>query len=76
MPSNRMDAPPSDEGLELRDQIERQMIDSLIDDMGAQSFPASDPPAWGAVALRLEDTTPLLTRSDAAPGLASHSLRI
>jgi hypothetical protein len=24
-------------------------VDGLIDEMGAQSFPASDPPAWGSV---------------------------
>ena len=34
---------------------ERQIIDSLIDDMGAQSFPASDPPAWDTVSSRLEE---------------------
>jgi hypothetical protein len=37
------------------------MIDRLIDEMGAQSFPASDPPAWGTVSSRLDQT-----RRDAA----------
>jgi hypothetical protein len=36
-------------------QTERQAIETLIDDIGAQSFPASDPPAWGVVASRLEE---------------------
>ena len=29
-------------------------VDRLIDEMGAQSFPASDPPAWGTVSSRLD----------------------
>jgi len=32
----------------------RQGIDNLIDEMSAQSFPASDPPAYGSISLRLE----------------------
>lgn len=32
----------------------QQTIDMLIDEMGEQSFPASDPPAWGAVSSRLD----------------------
>jgi hypothetical protein len=32
----------------------RQTAEMLIDEIGAQSFPASDPPAWGVVAARLE----------------------
>jgi hypothetical protein len=32
----------------------RQTIDLLIDELGEQSFPASDPPAWGSVSSRLE----------------------
>ena len=55
MPSGRRDTGHNDADLESTDREERQMIDSLIDDMGAQSFPASDPPAWGAVSSRLED---------------------
>lgn len=35
-------------------QARRQAIETLIDEIGAQSFPASDPPAWGVVASQLE----------------------
>jgi len=35
-------------------QARRQAIESLIDEIGAQSFPASDPPAWGVAAAQLE----------------------
>ena len=31
-----------------------QTVDMLIDEMGAESFPASDPPAWGVVSSRLK----------------------
>jgi hypothetical protein len=31
----------------------QQAIELLIDEIGAQSFPASDPPAWGVVTSRL-----------------------
>jgi hypothetical protein len=33
---------------------ERRRVELLIDEMVAQSFPASDPPAWGAIAALLE----------------------
>ncbi len=56
MPSGRRDTGHNHGDLESTDWEERQMIDCLIDDMGAQSFPASDPPAWGAVSSRLEET--------------------
>jgi hypothetical protein len=35
-------------------EVGRQTIDLLIDELGEQSFPASDPPAWGSVSSRLE----------------------
>jgi hypothetical protein len=41
---------------------ERRSIELLIDEMVAQSFPASDPPAWGAIAALLEQSK----RHDAA----------
>ena len=33
---------------------EPEAIEKLIDEIGAQSFPASDPPAWGVVSARVE----------------------
>ena len=51
-------------------QAERQAIESLIDDIGAQSFPASDPPAWGVVSSRLEEASrasPVPKRAGGAP---------
>jgi hypothetical protein len=32
----------------------RRATEQLIDEIVSQSFPASDPPAWGAVAARLQ----------------------
>jgi hypothetical protein len=39
---------------EARDVECRQAVESFIDDITEQSFPASDPPAWGAASSRLE----------------------
>jgi CBS domain-containing protein len=33
--------------------LQRESVETLIDQMGDQSFPASDPPAWGVVRARL-----------------------
>lgn len=41
-------------GREAARQARRQSIETLIDEIGAQSFPASDPPTWGTIATRLE----------------------
>lgn len=43
-----------DDGQESARQARREAIEMLIDEMGTQSFPASDPPAWGALASRLD----------------------
>ena len=51
-------------GLQLRgrdrevNRAGRQTIEVLIDEIGSQSFPASDPPAWGVVSARLEHAVP------------------
>jgi hypothetical protein len=37
-------------------EARRRKIDLLIDELGKQSFPASDPPAWGSVSSRLDQT--------------------
>jgi hypothetical protein len=35
----------------------RGAVEMLIDEIGSQSFPASDPPAWGVVSSRLEEAS-------------------
>jgi hypothetical protein len=35
----------------------RGAVELLIDEIGSQSFPASDPPAWGVVSSRLEEVS-------------------
>jgi hypothetical protein len=39
-----------------------EAVETLIDEIGDQSFPASDPPAWGVVRARLD-----LARPNAQP---------
>lgn len=43
-----------DDGQESARQARREAIEMLIDEMGTQSFPASDPPTWGTLASRLD----------------------
>jgi hypothetical protein len=39
---------------QARDLACQQSVESLIDDMAEQSFPASDPPSWGVASSRCE----------------------
>ena len=52
--SNRK--PPRSGDRETRPTGEKA-VDRLIDEMGAQSFPASDPSTWGTVSSRLEQVS-------------------
>jgi hypothetical protein len=45
-------------GSEATEQLRRLDIERLIDEIVAQSFPASDPPAWGVVASLMRRETP------------------
>jgi hypothetical protein len=41
---------------QARDLACRQSVEILIDDITEQSFPASDPPAWGTASSRCRQT--------------------
>ncbi len=63
----------------MMDQVERK-IELRMDEMGAESFPASDPPVFGSLASRLreareesgerssETATPEVAPTEARPG--------
>ena len=53
MPPTRV-AAKAGSGTGAQNPGRQQTIEMLIDEMGAESFPASDPPAWGVVSSRLE----------------------
>jgi hypothetical protein len=59
----RLRAPAPEAGPAHADAIE-----ALIDEIGAQSFPASDPPAWGVVSARLDEAA-MASRHDDRRGL-------
>jgi hypothetical protein len=52
LPNMFASARPQD--YEARDVACRQTVESFIDEISEQSFPASDPPTWGAASSRLE----------------------
>jgi hypothetical protein len=49
--------PPPRRGKSETERQAQRVVDSLIDAMGAESFPASDPPTWGTVFSRLEQAS-------------------
>jgi hypothetical protein len=53
-PLHRVVTRPQSENCETRELAGLQRIEILIDEMTEQSFPASDPPAWGIVSSRFE----------------------
>jgi hypothetical protein len=50
--TRHMTAPNLRGGVREVNEAAEQMIEMLIDEIGRQSFPASDPPAWGVVSSR------------------------
>lgn len=55
---------------EATQDARRMDIERLIDEIVAQSFPASDPPAWGVISALFEEENDRLGRS-VSPGTGS-----
>lgn len=54
MSNEKQERPRESGGRETRQEASRRGVEMLIDEIVEDSFPASDPPAWGVAASRLE----------------------
>ena len=53
MSDSKQERPRGDDR-EITQETSRRRVEELIDEIVEDSFPASDPPAWGVAASRLE----------------------